>query len=174
MGLEEYLTENKKLVNLKKLEADYIPEEDYINAHSKLPIVCHDAFLKYKGGILLLRRNSPPDKGEFSAVGGRVERGIPTRQSLIKKVYDETKLKAKNLKLIGVTRNFFDTDPFGHGKGTDTFSLVYSGNGYGEVRLNDEHSEFIRLNRNGYDSLINTLNPFIKHYAWEVLNDRQT
>ena len=45
-----------------------------------------------------------------------------------------------SLKELGHARLRFETEPFGHGKGTDHISFMYFGEGKGELKLDNMHS----------------------------------
>jgi len=59
--MKEYNIENGK-VDIKKLISPNMPENDYITAHRSLVIPCHDIFIKYDNGILLVKRKEHPVK----------------------------------------------------------------------------------------------------------------
>ncbi len=60
--MKEYFIENGKEVNISDLKADFMSNDAFINANKSLAIICHDVFIKYKGGILLIKRRSVPAK----------------------------------------------------------------------------------------------------------------
>lgn len=76
-------------VNIKQLEADFMDEEYYKNAHKGLIIVCHDVFIQYQEGILLVERLNFPAKETLWPIGGRVKRGVSIEDSLREKVWSE-------------------------------------------------------------------------------------
>lgn len=139
--MNEYKVENHREVNLARLISVQMPLEDYTKAHKSLVILCHDVFIGYKEGILLIHRNNYPAKDILWPIGGRVERGVPTEVSLKKKVKNECNLVITDLQIIGYSRTFFSTEPFGHEKGTDTFNIVYFGTGTGDLKLDDSHQK---------------------------------
>src|SRR3989344_7051597 len=110
--------------NLSKNKAE-VPLGDYKKMHENLPISCHDVFIKYKGGILLGKRKNHPAKDSFWPIGGRMKKGISSIESLKEKAMEECGLEIKNIEMIGFTRTFFRTDPFSHGKGSDTPNLIF-------------------------------------------------
>lgn len=136
------MKEYHKDVNLKNLESGFVEEQDYITAHKNTVITCHDVIIKYKGGILLVRRDNLPGKGDYYVVGGRMLRGVPVEISLKKKVKEECGLNITNLQVIGCDRILFNEDPFNHGKGTDTFAVVYFADGEGELKLDKLHDNY--------------------------------
>ncbi|MFH1211060.1 MAG: hypothetical protein V1645_04045 [archaeon] len=140
--MRDYILEKGKRVDLKRLEAGILPRKQYEIAHAGTSIACHDIFIEYKGGIILGRRATPPDKGGFWPIGGRIKRGVKTEESLREKVREEASLRLEDITEIGTARTFLQTDPFGHGKGTDTTIIVHYGRGMGELRLNELNTNY--------------------------------
>ncbi len=138
-------------------------EKNYICAHSNLPIVCHDIVIKYEGKILLIKRKSHPARGLFFPVGGRIKRGIQIETSLKNKVKEECNLEIEKIVELGVCRTLFNTDPFGHGKGTDTINIMFFGIGKGKINLDRLHSGYTLLSVSDYKKLKPKLHPYIRH-----------
>ncbi len=137
--MREYAVENGKPVDLKELEASALQLSSYKITHQSLPIACHDVFIDYRGGILLVTRNSNPARGALWPLGGRVQRGTGTEESLRMKVLKESNLKLEGIVEIGHARTFFGTDPFNHNRGTDTINFVYTAQCKGALRLDGDH-----------------------------------
>lgn len=125
---------------------------------------CHDIFVKYKGGILLVKRNNSPAKNILWPIGGRIKRGVETEKSLIQKVKQESNLDLKNIKYLGVARTFFETEPFGHRRGTDSINLVYFGEGIGKLKLDDLHEEPTIFSKDKYKKFKQNLHPYIRDF----------
>lgn len=173
MNYKEYAFEDKKSVELKKLEVGMVPREDYIKAHQNTVILCADAMIWYNGGFLLVKRDNVPAKNELFCIGGRLQRGIPSEQGMKKKVKAECNLDLKNIKLIGYSRQFWDTDPFGHGKGTDTASLMYYAEGVGSIKLDGLHSKPIIVNRGKFEELKGSLHPYVSDFMELAFKERK-
>jgi len=139
--MKEYAIENGKKVNVKQLQTDSMPPKKYPIAHRYLPLACHDVFIEYQGGILLIVRNNFPAKDILWMIGGRIQRGVPILESLKLKVKEECGLEIKNIVELGTGRTLFKTDPFGHGKGTDTVNWVYFAKGSGTIKLDKQHKK---------------------------------
>ena len=78
------------------------------------PLVAVDAVIKYpEDSIVLIRRKYPPFKGELALPGGFVNVGESVEQACIREAYEETNIKVKINKLIGVF-SAPDRDPRGH------------------------------------------------------------
>ncbi len=161
---KEYPFDENGRVNIKKLKTERIPESEYVIMHQKLPIICHDVFIKYKGGFLLVTREKAPGKGLLWPIGGRVERGTTIENSLKIKAKEECGLRISRIKFIGIGRHFFGTGPFAHNKGTDTPTLVFSAVGRGKLKLNDLHREPIIINREEYKKIKRKIHPYVKDF----------
>lgn len=158
-------------VDLKRLESGIMNKNDYIKAHSQLVIPCHDVFINYKNGILLVKRNNLPAKGILWPIGGRIKRGIATEASLAKKVKEECNLELQDLQYLDVARTFFQTDPFDHNKGTDTLNLIYFGKGKGDLRLDDLHEEPTMISLKHYtQDFRKTLHPYVRDFMDLVIS----
>lgn len=137
--MKEYRFENGHLIDINKLQTPFIQPSEYKYIHERIIRPCHDIFIEYHGGILLALRKRFPVKSILWSIGGGIERGILIEDSLRKKVKEECNLELEDIKEIGCARTFFETDPFDHGKGTDTINFVYFGRGKGRLKLNDLH-----------------------------------
>jgi 8-oxo-dGTP diphosphatase len=85
----------------------------------KIPKITTDGIVIKNQKILLIERNNPPFKGKWALPGGFVEYGEKTEDAVIREVYEETGLKTKINKLVGVYSDP-NRDPRGH-----TISIVY-------------------------------------------------
>lgn len=139
--MKEYAVEEGKKVNLQKLTSPPLSRKVYAQAHQSLPIACHDVFIEYQGGILLVVRDNLPAKDIVWMIGGRIQRGVPILESLKQKVKEECGLEIDNIVELGTGRTLFKTDPFGHGKGTDTLNWVYFAQGKGKLKLDGLHKK---------------------------------
>lgn len=72
-----------------------------------------DAIIPYKGKIVLIKRVNEPFKGHYALPGGIVEYGESVEEALLREVEEETGLKGKIYKLVGVYSNP-NRDPRGH------------------------------------------------------------
>ncbi len=139
--MKEYIVgEDGREFNPSGLEAGRMSRENYVEAHRGLVIPCHDIMIEYSGGLLLVVRKEYPGKNLIWPIGGRVLRGMPMETSLRKKVLEECGLEIEDLEYLDVARSMWETDPFGHGRGTDTFSVRYFGIGKGRINLNEVHT----------------------------------
>ncbi len=161
--MKEYKVEYGN-VNIKKLEANLMNKDNYISAHQGLVLPCHDIFVQYEGGILLVKRLNFPARYMLWPLGGRIKRGMPIEDSLREKVWDEVSLELGDLTEFGYARTFFQTDPFGHGKGTDTINFVYFGRGKGSLELDKLHEEPTIVIPDKYKLIRKELHPYVSHF----------
>lgn len=136
-----YPLEHGKEVDLSKLRAEKMPLNDYQKAHKGLVIACCDVAIGYQGGILLVNRDNYPAKDVLWPLGGRLSRGVPQKESLLQLVKAESGIKLLDpIIYLGIGRTFFQTDPFGHGNGTDSRNAIYFARGEGKIKLDKLHS----------------------------------
>ena len=81
----------------------------------KSPLLTVDAVIQFnkKEDIVLIRRKNPPFKNSYALPGGFVEIGESVEDACIREAFEETNIKVKIVKQIGV---FSDPkrDPRGH------------------------------------------------------------
>ena len=164
--MEEYPIKDE---SINALKAPFMDRADYTKAHKGLIILCHDVFIQYKEGILLVKRKNHPGMDELWPIGGRVQRGMPTKKSLQEKTWAEAHLKLENILELGCARTYFSTDPFGHGKGTDTFNIAYFARGKGSLELDNVHEEPSLITREIYTEIQETLHPYVKSFLEKAL-----
>ena len=165
MFYREYNLEDNQSVDIEKLKAKFMSNADYSNAHSHLPIVCADVLIRFNDGFLLVKRENYPVKGEVWCIGGRLLRGIPTTESIKIIAKRECGLDINNTQLIGVARHFLQTDPFSHGRGTDTPAFMFIADGKGKVTLDNFHSTQFILSKEKYTSEFKKkLHPYMKDF----------
>ena len=58
--------------------------------------------------VLLIRRGTPPKKGEWSLPGGRIEPGEPARDAALRELREETGVEAKLLGRVDVVDASFE------------------------------------------------------------------
>jgi 8-oxo-dGTP diphosphatase len=85
----------------------------------KLISVTVDGIVVYKNKIVLVQRKTPPFAGYYALPGGFVEYGETVENAVIREVEEETGLKTRILKLVGVYSSPL-RDPRGH-----TITIVY-------------------------------------------------
>jgi ADP-ribose pyrophosphatase YjhB (NUDIX family) len=143
-------------------ESNYIPQALYDQITKYMPIVSVEAIIISNGATLFLRRNNHPAKGEWWFPGGRIRKGESLLQALQREVKEETGLEITSHKLIDVYSRVF---PERH----DIAIVFLCKCGKGNVKLNDEHSEY-RFSKTAPDNLHRFMAETIRD-ALETLND---
>ena len=83
------------------------------------PALAVDGIILLDGQLVLVRRKNPPFKGTYALPGGFVEVGESVEDAVVRELFEETGLKGKIKRLVGVYSDP-DRDPRGH-----TVSLVF-------------------------------------------------
>ena len=154
---------------LRRLQSSPLPRSDYCLAHANLVIPCHDIMIQYGEGILLVKRENDPGRGQFFPIGGRIQKGVPTEESMRQKVKEECGLELTHLEVLGFGRTIFKDDPFGHGKGTDTFDIMYFGIGKGTLKLDVLHSSPLIVTSKNFNTVEKTLHPYVRDFVEKAL-----
>lgn len=126
-----------------------IPLDLYSKIHALMPIPCVDLCIVRKRRVLILKRTREPDASRFWFPGGRLMRNETVVQAVHRIALGEVSLTVEPLRFLDWLESRFPTDPFGHGKGTHTVSLVFlcrlvgpSAQSDGDpVKVDDNHSE---------------------------------
>ncbi len=168
----EYYAENFAVVDEKKLRQPRIPNEEFERIHKNSVIVTHDVAIWYQNGFLLLERGNNPARGELWPVGGRIERGVPVEESLQKKAREECGLIIYNGGFLGMGRTFFETEPFGHGCGTDTINMMFYAEGAGEIKIDSNHKRYKIFSVEEILSGRQQFHPYVKQILSESIKRR--
>lgn len=94
-----------------------------------------DLIIRYKGGIVLIKRRNEPYKGHWALPGGFVEYGEKVENAAVREAKEETGLDVELLKLIGVYSDP-NRDPRGH-----TVTIAFLARGKGKLKGGDDASE---------------------------------
>lgn len=120
----------------------FLPREIYEKIHAAMPIFCVDLVIERDGKFLLLKRDVEPDKGKYWFPGGRLIKGETILAAVARIAWEETNLSIEIVNLLGYTDCQFPADPFGHGQGTHTVSLVFRCRAIGgEVKVDERHTD---------------------------------
>jgi ADP-ribose pyrophosphatase YjhB (NUDIX family) len=144
MLFRRYAQEGGEPVDLSSVRNGcWVEDAIYREAHHGLVLLCHDIFVQYRDGILLVTRDNHPAKGELWPIGGKWETPLTREESVAKKVEEESNLDVDpaEMVMLGGGDTLFRTDPFGHEKGTHTFNFVYFARGEGDLRLDRLHTQ---------------------------------
>lgn len=102
----------------------------------KKPSITVDAVILQENKIVLIKRKNDPFKGYYALPGGFVDYGEKTEDAVIREVLEETGLKTKIEKLVGVYSDP-NRDPRGH-----TITIVYKLKiAGGELKSGDDAKE---------------------------------
>jgi colanic acid biosynthesis protein WcaH len=121
-----------------------LPDGVYARIHETMPILCVDVVPVVGKSVALVRRGRMPGKGKWWFPGGRVRRGEVLEDAARRLLLDEMQAKLRRARFLGVIEcQFGKEDPFGHGKGTHTVSVVYGAEMMpGGVTLDANHIEW--------------------------------
>ena len=112
-----------------------IPSSLYEQITALMPISSVEAIIMKDDSLLFLRRKKSPAKGEWWFPGGRIRKGETFKETLFRKVKEETGLDVEVTKFIGVYNRIF---PDRH-----DITIVFLCRCFdNKVILSYEHSEF--------------------------------
>ncbi|HDM24047.1 NUDIX hydrolase [archaeon] len=112
----------------------------------KHPMIAVDIVIIYCGGIVLVKRKNPPFKGYWALCGGFVEYGETVEEAAIREALEETGLKIKELKLVGVYSDP-NRDPRGH-----VISVAFIAKGEGKLKAASDAKSVAVFNVNNIPS----------------------
>ena len=113
-----------------------IPSVLYEKIKALIPIPSVEAIIMKDDSLLFLRRKNSPAKGEWWFPGGRIRKGETFKETLFRKVKEETGLNIEIINLVGVYNRIF---PNRH-----DITIAFLCRCFDErVFLNNEHSEYI-------------------------------
>ena len=161
--MNEYNVEHGSF-DITPLQSGFMKKEDFVVAHEGLVIPCHDVFIEMNGGILLINRLNVPAKNIIWPLGGRIQRGVPVEESLRERIRGEAQIELSDIEQLGIARTFWKTDPFGHGKGTDTLNMVFYAKGIGTLQLDDLHDSPMFVTKEKYEEMRDELHPYVQEF----------
>jgi len=88
-----------------------IPQTEYEEIITKVPIVCVDVAIFHNGEVLLIKRANEPAKGEWWLPGGRLYKGETLKDCALRKAKEETGLECEFIKIVHYDNTIFDTGP---------------------------------------------------------------
>jgi len=103
----------------------WIGGDDFRLIHENMTIPCVDLLVMEGSRILLCLRKYEPELGKWYVPGGRLHKGEEIREAAIRILREEVGMEAIYLRHLGWDTTYFDTDPFGHGKGTHTVNALF-------------------------------------------------
>jgi colanic acid biosynthesis protein WcaH len=127
----------------------FIPPKEYRKILEKIAIPCVDLVIHVDGKFLLHKRTNQPAKGKWWVPGGRIYKGETNEKAALRKSLEETGMKVKIEKFIGVKETMFGKGPFGMGK-VHTINIQYlvkPVSGKFHVKIDSQASEFKIFNK---------------------------
>jgi len=100
-----------------------IPKNLYKKIHEAMPIACVDIVIISDNKFLLVKRKNKPAQGLWWLPGGRILRNETIQDTVTRKAKEETGLKVKIVKCLGVDETIFPDGPFG--SSTHTINVVF-------------------------------------------------
>lgn len=121
-----------------------IEQSLWVKIHQNMPILCLDVIVVKDHKVLLVKRDKEPAKNYWWFPGGRLQRDEEFKDAAHRLLRVETGLSASRFKQLGLTNMVFKEDPFGHGKGTHTPTIIMQAETcFGEVEVDKNHTGFI-------------------------------
>lgn len=91
-----------KFATIYLVQPKRLPYSEFKKIYSKVPRACVDLVIKSKKGIILIRRDSYPYQGYWHLPGGTIFLGEKLKDAVKRVAKDETGLKIKIEKTIGI------------------------------------------------------------------------
>lgn len=126
-----------------------IAQELYNQIIANVPIACVDIAVVANGGVLLVKRNDAPARGQWWPPGGRVHKGEKMKETARRKVREEVGIECHVGPIIHTAETIFPDGP--HGIAVHSINscfLLYpveTGSRI-QVRLDDHHAEWQWVN----------------------------
>lgn len=135
--------------------------------HEQMPIPRVDLVIVRDDLILLVKRKQEPAKGRWWLPGGRIWHGESFEEAAWRIARTETSLALGKVALLGVDDLRFTEDPFGHGKGTHSISIVMMATPKpGEVVLDQSCSEYV------WNGHFLDLDPYVRRWVVRGILDQ--
>lgn|SRR3989338_7539970 len=121
-----------------------IPEKEYNKIISNVPICCVDLVIAYKGKVLLVYRNGPFFKNKWFVPGGRIYKNETIEEAVKRKAFEETGLKVKIIKQLGVYQAFEENEDSKEINGFHTIGIGFLVEpvSLSEIKLDETSSAF--------------------------------
>lgn len=128
------------------MKQNRIPENEYKTIIEKMPICCVDVVVHHKNKVLLIKRNKDAAKGKWWLSGGRILKNEKMEHAAVRKTFEETGLKVKIEKKIGVYETMFKKGPFDSLKtGVHTVNVCFLATPLeknSKIKIDETHSNF--------------------------------
>ena len=80
---------------------DWLSDKEYRAIYSRVPRLCIDLIIRSRNGVVLSKRDIPPDKGMWHLPGGRVRMQEKLEDAIQRIAHGETGLNVRVMKIIG-------------------------------------------------------------------------
>ncbi len=139
---------------------------EYKSMLENYPIYCVNLVIRGEKGALLVLRKQEPAINEWWLPGGRVYKNERLEEAAVRKAYEETGLKIKILRKIGVYEIMFEKNPF-----NNLLNRVYTTNICYLTSQVNKNLE-IKLDKISSDyRWVNTIEKNLHYYVRKVLMD---
>lgn len=91
----------------------FIPEEQYFQILSNVPIACVDVAIVAQGAVLLVKRKDAPAQGQWWVPGGRVLKGEMMKETAARKAFEEVGIACHVGPIIHTAETIFPDGPNG-------------------------------------------------------------
>lgn len=122
-------------------DKNFIPDELYNQILEHMPIICVDGVVVKDGEILLLLRDSEPEKNKWWFPGGRLLKNEDLHTAVIRKVKEETDLECTVNSFLDVTQTTFSTGINNIPTHTINLCFILHAN-VKNCKLDDEHKGY--------------------------------
>ena len=85
----------------------FIPENDYKEILSTMPILCVDLMIFFDGKCLLLKRKNEPAKGQYWFPGGRIYKMETIKDAALRKAKEEVNLNCRFQQIVSIEESMF-------------------------------------------------------------------
>jgi ADP-ribose pyrophosphatase YjhB (NUDIX family) len=134
----------------------WIDEILFMKIKRSMPIDAVDILALYQGRLLLMLRNNGPAKNEWFTPGGRILYGETLEDAVVRKLHEETCLKATNIGKSATMSHIYSDAHY-----VTTFFRVDVTDD--KVRFNEEHRDFKWIS-----SLETNLHPYVRQMIEEL------
>ena len=134
----------------------WIDDSLFTKIKRSMPIAAVDILALHQGRLLLMLRNNEPAKNEWFTPGGRILYGETLKDAVVRKLHEETGLKATNIGKSATMSHFYSNAHY-----VTTFFRVDVTDD--KVKLNEQHRDYKWIS-----SLETDLHPYVRQMIEEL------
>lgn len=123
----------------------HIPEETFATCLEHVPQPCVDLVVEREGGVVLVRRQNEPARGEWFWPGGRLYKGEPLDDAAARVAREELGLEVRVNERLGVSEHFWETTSVAGLDARHTVPVVYRvepASADQPIALDGQHDEY--------------------------------